>query len=62
MYRCLGEEVGVAGGEPSEAVVFQENKLEVYKRLKDRHMDNLGLTSWSFQDPLMSFLIEEDFF
>lgn len=52
----------MAGGEPSEAVVFQENKLEVYKRLKDRHMDNLGLTSWSFQDPLMSFLIEEDFF
>ena len=52
----------MAGGEPSEVIVFQENKVEVRKRLKDGRIDYLDLTSWSFQDRLMSFLIEEDFF
>ncbi len=51
----------MAGGEPSEVIVFQENKVEVRKRLKDGRIDYLDLTSWSFQDRLMSFLIEEKF-
>jgi hypothetical protein len=46
----------------SEVIVFQENKVEVRKRLKDGRIDYLDLTSWSFQDRLMSFLIEEQFF
>ncbi len=45
-----------------ELIVFQENKVEVRKRLKDGRIDYLDLTSWSFQDRLFGFLIEERFF
>ena len=46
----------------SEVIVFQESKVEVRKRLQDGRIDYLDLTSWSFQDRLMGFLIEERFF
>ncbi len=46
----------------AELILFQENKVEVRKRLKDGRMDYLDLTSWSFQDRLFGFLIEERFF
>jgi len=45
-----------------EVILFQENKVEVRKRLKDGRIDYLDLTSWSFQDRLFGFLIEERFF
>lgn len=45
-----------------ELIVFQENKVEVRKRLKDGRIDYLDLTSWSFQDRLFGFLLEERFF
>jgi len=51
---------GVGVGE--ELILFQENKVEVRKRLKDGRIDYLDLTSWSFQDRLFGFLIEERFF
>jgi hypothetical protein len=44
-----------------DLIVFQENKVAVRKRLKDGRID-LDLTSWSFQDRLFGFLIEEKFF
>jgi len=40
-----------------ELIVFQENKVEVRKRLKDGSIDYLNLTSWSFQDRLFGFLL-----
>lgn len=43
-------------------VLFKENKVKVLKRLKDGRIDYLDLTSWSFQDRLFGFLIEERFF
>jgi hypothetical protein len=43
-------------------IVFKENKVEVRRRLKDGRIDYLDLTSWSFQDRLFGFLIEERFF
>jgi len=43
-------------------VLFQENKVEIRRRLKDGRIDYLDLTSWSFQDRLFGFLIEERFF
>ena len=45
-----------------EEILFRENKVEVRKRLKDGRIDDLDLTSWSFQDRLFGFLIEERFF
>ena len=45
-----------------ELILFKENKVEVLKRLKDGRIDYLDLTSWSFQDRLFGFLIEERFF
>ncbi len=45
-----------------ELILFKENKVEVRKRLKDGRIDYLDLTSWSFQDRLFGFLIEERFF
>ncbi len=45
-----------------ELIVFQENKVEVSKRLRDGRIDYLDLTSWSFQDRLFGFLVEEKFF
>ena len=45
-----------------ELIVFEENKVEVRKRLKDGRIDYLDLTSWSFQDRLFGFLLEERFF
>ena len=45
-----------------EQILFKENKVEVLKRLKDGRIDYLDLTSWSFQDRLFGFLIEERFF
>ena len=45
-----------------KAIVFKENKIEVRRRLKDGRIDYLDLTSWSFQDRLFAFLIEERFF
>ena len=44
-----------------EVIIFQENKVEVRRRLKDGRIDYLDLTSWSFQDRLFGFLIEERF-
>lgn len=44
-----------------EMILFQENKVEVRRRLKDGRIDYLDLTSWSFQDRLFGFLIEERF-
>ena len=44
-----------------EVIIFRENKVEVRKRLKDGRIDYLDLTSWSFQDRLFGFLIEERF-
>jgi len=44
-----------------EVITFQENKVEVRKRLRDGRIDYLDLTSWSFQDRLFGFLIEERF-
>ena len=38
----------------AELILFQENKVEVLKRLKDGRIDYLDLTSWSFQDRLFS--------
>ena len=52
------EGVGVEG----ELILFKENKVEVLKRLKDGRIDYFDLTSWSFQDRLFGFLIEERFF
>jgi hypothetical protein len=49
-------------GNHGELILFQENKVEVLKRLKDGRIDYLDLTSWSFQDRLFGFLIEERFF
>jgi hypothetical protein len=43
-------------------ILFEENKVEVRRRLKDGRIDYLDLTSWSFQDRLFGFLIEERFF
>lgn len=45
-----------------ELIVFKENKVEVRERLKDGRIDYLDLTSWSFQDRLFGFLMEERFF
>ncbi len=45
-----------------ELILFKENKVEVLRRLKDGRIDYLDLTSWSFQDRLFGFLIEERFF
>jgi Transposase DDE domain len=53
-----GREAGVKEG----LIVFKENKVEVRERLKDGRIDYLDLTSWSFQDRLFGFLIEERFF
>jgi hypothetical protein len=44
-----------------EMILFQENKVEVRRRLKDGRIDYLDLTSWSFQDRFFGFLIEERF-
>ena len=44
-----------------EVIIFRENKVEVRKRLRDGRIDYLDLTSWSFQDRLFGFLIEERF-
>lgn len=44
-----------------ELVVFQENKVEVRKRLKEGKIDYLDLTSWSFQDRVFGFLLEGRF-
>jgi hypothetical protein len=44
-----------------KVIVFKENKVEVRRRLKDGRIDYLDLTSWSFQDRLFGFLIEERF-
>jgi len=52
------EGIGVNG----EQILFKENKVEVLKRLKDGRIDYFDLTSWSFQDRLFGFLIEERFF
>ncbi len=46
----------------NELILFKENKVEVLKRLKDGRIDYLDLTSWSFQDRLFGFLLEERFF
>ena len=43
-------------------ILFEENKVEVRRRLKDGRIEYLDLTSWSFQDRLLGFLIEERFF
>jgi len=45
-----------------DVILFTENKVEVLKRLKDGRVDYLDLTSWSFQDRLFGFLLEEQFF
>jgi len=45
-----------------EVILFKENKVEVLKRLKDGRVDYVDLTSWSFQDRLFGFLLEEKFF
>lgn len=45
-----------------EIIVFKENKVEVRRRLKGGQIDYLDLTSWSFQDRLFGYLIEEKFF
>ena len=45
-----------------EVILFTENKVEVQKRLEDGRIDYLDLTSWSFQDRLFAFLLEEQFF
>ena len=45
-----------------QVIVFQENKVEVRRRLKDGRIEYLDLTSWSFQDRLLGFLMEERFF
>jgi len=45
-----------------QVILFGENKVEVRRRLKDGRIDYLDLTSWSFQDRLLGFLIEERFF
>jgi hypothetical protein len=45
------EGAGVGG----ELILFQENKVEVLKRLKDGRVDYLDLTSWSFPDRLFGF-------
>jgi hypothetical protein len=45
-----------------QVIVFRENKVEVRRRLKDGRIDYLDLTSWSFQDRLFGFLLEERFF
>jgi hypothetical protein len=42
-------------------ILFQENKVEVLKRLKDGRIDYLDLTSWSSQGRLFGFLIEKRF-
>ena len=44
-----------------QVILFQENKVEVRRRLKDGRIDYLDLTSWSFQDRLFGFLLEERF-
>jgi hypothetical protein len=43
-------------------IVFEENKVEVRRRLEDGRIDYLDLTSWSFEDRLFGFLMEERFF
>jgi len=45
-----------------QVIIFQENKVEVRRRLRDGRIDYLDLTSWSFQDRLLGFLLEERFF
>jgi len=45
-----------------ELILFKENKVEVLKRLKGGRIEYLDLTSWSFQDRLFAFLLEEKFF
>jgi len=45
-----------------DVILFTENKVEVKKRLEDGRIDYLDLTSWSFQDRLFAFLLEEQFF
>ena len=45
-----------------DVILFTENKVEVKKRLEDGRIDYLDLTSWSFQDRLFGFLLEEKFF
>ena len=43
-------------------ILFQENKVEIRRRLKEGRIDYLDLTSWSFQGRLFGFLIMERFF
>ena len=45
-----------------QVILFQENKVEVRRCLKDGRIDYLDLTSWSFQDRFFAFLIEQRFF
>ena len=45
-----------------QVILFQENKVEVRRCLKDGRIDYLDLTSWSFQDRFFAFLIEKRFF
>ena len=45
-----------------EIIVFEENKVEVRRRLEDGRIDYFDLTSWSFQDRLFGFLLEKQFF
>jgi hypothetical protein len=42
-------------------ILFQENKVEVRRRLREGRIDYFDLTSWSFQDRLFGFLVEERF-
>jgi hypothetical protein len=45
-----------------QVILFQENKVEVRRCLKDGRIDYLDLSSWSFQDRFFAFLIEQRFF
>jgi hypothetical protein len=45
-----------------QVILFQENKVEVRRWLKDGRIDYLDLSSWSFQDRFFAFLIEQRFF
>jgi len=45
-----------------QVILFQENKVEVRRCLKDGRIDYFDLTSWSFQDRFFAFLIEQRFF
>ncbi len=45
-----------------QLIIFEENKVKVRERLKDGRIDYFDLTSWSFQDRLFGFLMEQRFF